>query len=63
VDHKRPLATGGPHVAGNLCITCAECNVSKGDRSPDEFRQLAAEKRAANSRIASDYFRQAQSHG
>ena len=57
VDHKQPLATGGPHVAGNLYITCAECNESKGDRSPDEFRKLVAARRAANSLIASEYFR------
>jgi len=57
VDHKQPLATGGTHVAGNLCISCAECNESKGDRGPDEFRQIVAAKRAANSLIASDYFR------
>lgn len=57
VDHKQPLAAGGTHVAGNLCITCAECNLAKGDTSPNEFRKMVAEKRAANSLIASNYFR------
>jgi 5-methylcytosine-specific restriction endonuclease McrA len=57
VDHKQPLATGGPHVAGNLCITCTECNLSKGDTGPNEFRKMVAQKRAANSLVASDYFR------
>jgi 5-methylcytosine-specific restriction endonuclease McrA len=57
VDHKEPLASGGAHVAGNLCITCAECNLSKNDRCPHEFREATAEKRAANSMIARDYFR------
>jgi 5-methylcytosine-specific restriction endonuclease McrA len=57
VDHKQPLAAGGAHVAGNLCITCAECNLVKGDTEPNEFRQMVAAKRIANGLIAAEYFR------
>ena len=38
VDHLRPLARGGEHSAGNLRITCIDCNLSKGDSMPAEFR-------------------------
>jgi 5-methylcytosine-specific restriction endonuclease McrA len=58
VDHKQPLATGGAHVAGNLRITCVECNLAKGDISPADFQKIVAEKRVANSLVACDYFRQ-----
>jgi len=57
VDHKQPLAAGGEHVAGNLCISCLECNLTKGDTSPNEFRKTVAKKRVANSLVAPDYFR------
>jgi len=57
VDHIQPLASGGAHVSGNLCVTCAECNTSKGDRSPEEFRGVVAERRATNLQIAAEYFR------
>lgn len=57
VDHIYPLAAGGPHVAGNLCITCADCNLTKNDTGPTEFRQAVVEKRIANSLIAADYFK------
>jgi hypothetical protein len=45
-------------TAGNLCIACIGCNLSKGDESPEEFRHMVAEKRAENKLIAQDYFRQ-----
>jgi 5-methylcytosine-specific restriction endonuclease McrA len=28
-DHIIPLAKGGSHAVGNLCISCAPCNLSK----------------------------------
>jgi 5-methylcytosine-specific restriction endonuclease McrA len=62
VDHKEPLATGGAHVAGNLCITCQECNLSKGDTSPQDFRRIIAGARAANSLLLRDYFMQDKPH-
>jgi len=60
VDHKEPLSNGGAHVSGNLCIACIECNLAKCDLNPADFRRLVANKRAANSLIAAEYFRQAQ---
>lgn len=58
VDHIQPLATGGAHVAGNLCITCVDCNLSKGDTTPAEFRQTVVEKRLTNGLVAAEFFRQ-----
>lgn len=34
VDHVVPLARGGRHVAENLQILCAPCNLHKSDRDP-----------------------------
>ncbi len=56
VDHIRPLSTGGEHVAGNLCITCIDCNLSKGDDAPEEFRKKVAAKRAVNGQLLKEYF-------
>jgi 5-methylcytosine-specific restriction endonuclease McrA len=61
VDHKQPLVGGGAHVAGNLCVTCAECNLAKGNTGPNEFRRMVAERRIANSLIAAEYFRRVRS--
>lgn len=58
VDHKQPLVAGGAHTAGNLCITCTDCNLSKGSKNPAEFRNVVAGKRSANSLIAATFFRQ-----
>lgn len=57
VDHIEPLSMGGGHVAGNLCISCIACNLSKGDTSPAEFRKTIAAKRMTNGLIAANYFR------
>ena len=32
VDHKKPLAVGGPHCLSNLQHLCATCNCRKGAR-------------------------------
>jgi 5-methylcytosine-specific restriction endonuclease McrA len=61
VDHIEPLATGGAHAAGNLCVACTDCNLAKGDSSPIDFRKVVAQRRAANSVIAADYFRRVTS--
>lgn len=58
VDHVEPLSAGGEHVAGNLCIACTDCNLSKGDMNPSEFRKLVDARRAANRVVAAEYFRQ-----
>lgn len=37
VDHKLPLAVGGKHLIGNLCLACPRCNLTKQTKSPAEF--------------------------
>jgi 5-methylcytosine-specific restriction endonuclease McrA len=37
VDHRTPLSGGGRHVASNLVIACATCNLRKGRRQPEQF--------------------------
>jgi 5-methylcytosine-specific restriction endonuclease McrA len=37
VDHIMPLALGGAHEETNFQMLCADCNVAKGARHPDEF--------------------------
>jgi hypothetical protein len=56
VDHIQALSTGGEHVAGNLCITCIDCNLSKGDDAPEVFRKRIAAKRSFNQAMVKEYF-------
>jgi hypothetical protein len=37
VDHRVPLAKGGPDEPGNLCLACPDCNSKKSDKMPHEF--------------------------
>lgn len=37
-DHILPLSRGGRSLIENLNTACAPCNISKGDRTPDEWR-------------------------
>lgn len=37
LDHVWPLSLGGAHDVANLVVSCQECNLSKGSRSPWEF--------------------------
>ena len=37
VDHKFPLRRGGRNDAGNLCLSCADCNLKKHAKTPAEF--------------------------
>lgn len=37
IDHKIPLARGGSNDAGNLCLSCANCNRRKNAKTPGEF--------------------------
>lgn len=57
VDHIVPLSAGGAHVAGNLCIACASCNLAKGDAMPAEFRRAVADKRVQNAALARLYYK------
>lgn len=36
-DHVVPLSRGGRSVMENLTTACASCNISKGDRTPQEW--------------------------
>lgn len=47
VDHVIPLSRGGAHVSSNLAIACAMCNLSKNDRTSQEYRQYQLEAVAA----------------
>ena len=37
LDHKTPLAAGGPHSAGNLIPCCRVCNRAKSDMPYDKW--------------------------
>lgn len=37
IDHRIPLAKGGTNDISNIVLTCPRCNLSKGDKLPDEF--------------------------
>lgn len=37
VDHIVPLSRGGRHAVDNLCCSCFDCNVRKGNKLPDEW--------------------------
>ena len=37
VDHKIPLSRGGGHVLKNWCLSCPSCNLSKHDKTDEEF--------------------------
>lgn len=36
-DHIVPLSRGGSHALDNLALACPQCNLSKNDRTPDEW--------------------------
>lgn len=37
IDHVVPLSRGGSNDDDNLIVTCASCNQSKCDKTPDEW--------------------------
>ena len=37
LEHCTPLSRGGTHTKENLVPSCAHCNLSKGDKTPDEW--------------------------
>jgi hypothetical protein len=37
IDHRIPIAKGGKHEPGNLCLACPKCNMSKQDKLPSEW--------------------------
>lgn len=39
-DHIVPLSKGGPHSVENLCVACAQCNLSKHDSFLNEWSKV-----------------------
>jgi 5-methylcytosine-specific restriction endonuclease McrA len=39
VDHMTPLSRGGSNWPENLALTCGPCNLSKGVKTAEEFRE------------------------
>lgn len=39
LDHIIPIARGGEHSTANAGLACRDCNVKKGTKLPDEFRE------------------------
>lgn len=38
LDHVIPLSRGGHHTADNIKVSCAQCNLSKGTLTAEEYR-------------------------
>jgi 5-methylcytosine-specific restriction endonuclease McrA len=39
VDHMFPLRRGGSNHPDNICLACWSCNLSKGNKTPKEWRE------------------------
>jgi 5-methylcytosine-specific restriction endonuclease McrA len=39
LDHVMPWSRGGDSMPSNLVVSCANCNLSKGDKTPEEWRR------------------------
>ena len=39
LEHKQPLAKGGPHELGNICLACMTCNEAKHVLTETEFKE------------------------
>lgn len=37
IDHVTPVAQGGTHADDNLATACRGCNLTKGDRRPEDY--------------------------
>jgi len=37
LDHRIPLARGGPHSPSNVCWSCPSCNLKKSTKTEQEF--------------------------
>lgn len=44
LDHVLPKSKGGPNSWTNLVTCCMKCNVTKGDRTPDEAGMTLSQK-------------------
>ncbi|WP_420541474.1 HNH endonuclease [Pseudooceanicola atlanticus] len=38
IDHIHPFSKGGRHTRGNLAVACKPCNLSKRDKTLEEWR-------------------------
>lgn len=38
-DHIHPISRGGANTLDNLATACRPCNSSKGDKTPEEWRE------------------------
>lgn len=41
LDHVIPIARGGGHLRSNVVAVCPPCNISKKDKTADEFRSIS----------------------
>jgi len=39
IDHVVPLSKGGAHIIDNIVVTCRDCNQSKKDKFPHEWKK------------------------
>lgn len=47
IDHIKPVCQGGKDKIWNYVPACRSCNIRKGGRTPDQWRQARAIKSAA----------------
>lgn len=45
LDHRTPLARGGPDTEDNWAIACTQCNHAKGDSTEEQFRAVLAHQK------------------
>ena len=41
IDHIHPVSRGGGSDRSNLCVSCATCNLSKRDKTLEEWRAVS----------------------
>lgn len=51
IDHLIPIARGGSNFPSNIVISCPTCNVSRGSKMPEEFREYLRMLDAKSSEI------------
>ena len=39
LEHKMPISRGGSNLYENLEVACAKCNLSKSDKTEEEYRE------------------------
>ena len=46
-EHKTPLSRGGLHAPENIVLSCATCNLRKGNKTEEEYRAILDTKNPA----------------